>query len=73
MGCNVGLGGVDAGRHLLSHVGEAVLGSVAYYLAVVPTVSVDVICADSFMLEVTPSVRVSSSRGKQNEGCSVDP
>lgn len=40
MGCNVGLGGVDAGRHLLSHVGEAVLGSVAYHLAVVPTMSV---------------------------------
>lgn len=58
MGYNVGLGGVDAGRRLLYHVGEAVLRSVACHLAVVPRVSVDVICANSFLLEVCPCEHV---------------
>lgn len=49
LGCNVGLGGVDTGKRLLSHLGEAVLGSVACHLALVPRVSVDVICTDSFL------------------------
>ena len=76
VGCNVGLGGVDAERRLLSHVGEAVLGSVACYVAVVLRESVNVICADLFLLDVTPSVRVSLCElksGKKNEGCGVDP
>lgn len=76
MECNVGLGGVDAGRRLMSHLGEAVLGSVACHLAVVPRVSVEVICTESFLLEVTPSVRVSICElksGNKNEGCGVDP